>query len=145
MIYWDTSVIIKLYIKEHQSDSVVKQAKAFDQSIPLTSLHELEITNALQLKKFRNELTDSELERIQSLMRSHEEINVYYRPILDWTSVFQTAMSLSKQYTGTIGSRSLDILHTSAACVLKANSFYTNDGRQSKLAKLAGLKIERIS
>lgn len=140
MIYWDTSVIIKLYIKETDSEIVAKKAQEFDLSIPFTLLHELEITNALELKRFRNELTPGQIDKIKALRHYHEENFIYHRPIIDWSSVYQQAIHLSQSFSYQIGTRSLDILHVAAACILNAGSFFSNDSRQLSLAESAGFK-----
>ena len=66
MVYIDTSVIVKLYIKEEYSQIVSSWVKKNDEAIPLTTFHELEFINALNLKKFRNEITEDEIKLITS-------------------------------------------------------------------------------
>ncbi len=144
MVYWDTSLIIKLYIKEQESMAVEKKVKGINQAIPITSLHELEFNNALRLKKFRNEISEAEIDHIFTLQKQHEAIGVYYRPIVNWGEVFRISLDLSNQHTSIIGSRSLDILHVALAKDLKAMQFLTNDNRQRDLAQSAGLTIGLI-
>ena len=144
MIYWDTSVIIKLYIKEDLSEIVAEKAKEFDQAIPLTNLHELELANALNLKVFRNEIKVEEVEFVKSQIQKHEAMHLYYRPVLDWANIYQTAFTVSDKYTKRIGSRSLDILHVSIARHIKSDVFFTNDHRQLELADTAGLTVQTV-
>ena len=59
-------------------------------------------------------------------------------------SVFIHAIEVSKKHSAGIGSRSLDILHVASALSINADRFLTFDGRQTKLAALAGLKIENL-
>ncbi len=139
MIYWDTSVIIKLYVREMGSELIAKKAKEFDLSIPLTLFHEVEITNALQLKRFRNEIEAEQVKKIISLLRQHEENFIYHRPVVDWGDVFRKTIDLSQAFSGKIGSRSLDIFHVASACILNADSFFSNDAGQLSLAASAGL------
>lgn len=140
MIYWDTSVIIKLYFREADSHLVVRNAKAFDRSIPLTLLHKLEMTNALELKRFRGELADSQLRHITALISRHEEDGVFHRPVVALPDIFGRAIDFSRRFTHTIGSRSLDVLHVAAASLLNSEGFFSNDYRQLELAGSAGLK-----
>jgi len=42
------------------------------------------------------------------------------------------------------GARSLDIMHIAAALSIKAEKFLTVDGRQTEVARLAGLTIVDI-
>lgn len=144
MVYWDTSLIIKLYVKEQESAAVEKKVKAVNQAIPITSLHELEFQNALHLKRFRNEISVMEIEHIINLQQKHEAIGVYYRPAVNWGEVFRISQDLSSQHTHMIGSRSLDILHVALAIDLKATQFITNDNRQRGLAQAAELTIGLI-
>jgi predicted nucleic acid-binding protein len=144
MVYWDTNLIIKLYVKEQESMAVEKKVKAVNQAIPITSLHELEFQNALRLKRFRNEITEVEIDYIISLQKEHEAIGVYYRPGVNWGEVFRISLDLSSQYTHISGSRSLDVLHVAIAKDLKASQFITNDNRQRSLAQSAGLTIGLI-
>jgi hypothetical protein len=53
-------------------------------------------------------------------------------------------MKLSELHTGTIGCRSLDILHCATAKVLAAAEFISTDTRQKKLATAMGLNLVAI-
>ena len=58
MLYVDTSVIVKLYIKEEYSLEISHWIRENNEAIPLTRFHELEFTNTLYLKQFRTEMTN---------------------------------------------------------------------------------------
>ena len=144
MVYVDTSVIVKLYIKEEYSQIVSSWVKKNDEAIPLTTFHELEFINALNLKKFRNEISEDEIKLITSRFEKHEKKGIYYRPPVDWTAIFTHAIDISKKHSATIGSRSLDILHVASALSINADRFLTLDDRQTNLAALFGLETENI-
>ena len=144
MIYVDTSVIVKLYVKEEFSRKSSDWLKKNNEAIPLTRLHELELINAFHLKQFRAELTPDETRLIMSRLEKHETDGVYYRPQVDWSAVYSHAIDLSKNHTAGIGSRSLDILHVAAALSITADRFLTLDDRQTRLAALAGLRIATL-
>lgn len=144
MIYVDTSVIIKLYFKEEYSRDASNWLKENNEAIPLTSFHELELINAINLKQFRTEITPDETRLILSRFEEHEISGIYYRPQLDWSAIFIHAIDLSKKHSASIGSRSLDILHVASALSISADRYLTLDDRQTRLAALAGLKIENI-
>ena len=57
---------------------------------------------------------------------------------------FDDAVKLAEQHTGTMGCRSLDILHCAAAKTLAATEFITTDGRQMKLARAMGLNLVTV-
>lgn len=145
MVYVDTSVIVKLYIREEYSRETSDWLKENNESIPLTSFHELEFINALQLKQFRAEITPNEARLVMTRFEEHEKNGIYYRPPLDWSTIFIQAIDLSKKHSTKIGSRALDILHVASALSMNADRFLTLDNRQSKLAVRAGLKVEKIN
>ena len=144
MVYVDTSVIVKLYIKEEYSQESSNWLKENNEAIPLTSFHELEFINAIHLKQFRTEITPEKINLIMSRFEEHEKGGIYYRPQLDWSAIFIHAIDLSKKHSSSIGSRALDILHVASALSINADRFLTLDDRQTRLAALAGLKIENI-
>ena len=145
MIYVDTSVVVKLYIREKYSREASNWLKENNESLPLTSFHELEFINALQLKQFRAEISPDETRLIMTRFEEHEKNGIYYRPPLDWSTIFIQAIALSKKHSASIGSRALDIIHVVSALQINADRFLTLDHRQSKLAVSAGLKIEKIN
>jgi predicted nucleic acid-binding protein len=141
----DTSVIVKLYIREDFSRDASVWLKKNNEAIPLTSLHELEFINAIHLKQFRAEINPDEIRLIMSRFEEHETSGIYYRPQLDWPAIFSHAIELSKKHSANIGSRSLDIFHVASALSIKVDRFLTLDDRQTRLAAFAGLKIISIS
>ncbi|MBN2124503.1 MAG: type II toxin-antitoxin system VapC family toxin [Deltaproteobacteria bacterium] len=145
MLYVDTSVIVKLYVKETLSREVASWIRANNEAIPLTLFHDLEFNNAVQLKQFRSEITHEEAITIASTRQEHEDKGIYYRPSINWAEAFQCGIDLSREHTGTIGSRSLDILHIASALTMKADRFLTLDERQMELALLVGLKLEKVA
>ncbi len=48
----DTSIIVKLYVREEHSRNVWDFMKENNEAIPLTLFHDLEFKNAINLKKF---------------------------------------------------------------------------------------------
>ncbi len=142
MLYVDTSVIVKLYIKEEYSIEVCHWIRKNNEAIPLTRFHELEFTHTFYLKQFRTEMTNEQVLLVLSKFDEHQRRGVYYRPQINWTDTINFALDLSQSHTKTTGSRSLDIMHVASALAIKANRFLTLDKRQAALADLAGLTIE---
>jgi hypothetical protein len=58
-----------------------------------------------------------------------------------WRATLRRAGELSREYTPSIGCRSLDVLHVASAVELEFKRFVTFDVRQQQLAKAVGLKV----
>ena len=84
MLYVDTSVIVKLYIKEEYSLEVSHWIRKNNEAIPLTRFHELEFTNAVYLKQLRTEMTKEQVLFVLSKFDEHQRRGVYYRPQINW-------------------------------------------------------------
>ena len=80
MLYVDTSVIVKLYVKEKHSLDASNWLKENNEAIPLTVFHELEFNNAINLKEFRGEITRDKTRLIMARFAEHEGKGIYYRP-----------------------------------------------------------------
>lgn len=140
MVYVDTSVMVKLYIKEEYSQAVSAWIRANDEAIPKTVFHELEFTNAIKLKQFRDEMTNSEAETVLGRFSQHETDGIFYRPAINWPDAFARSITLSRNHTETIGSRSLDVIHVALALSMGADRFFTFDEKQLQLVSAAGLR-----
>ncbi|MBI4323921.1 MAG: type II toxin-antitoxin system VapC family toxin [Chloroflexi bacterium] len=139
MTYLDTGCFVKLYYPEPDSAKVV----ALIQGKPIchTPLHELEFVNALQLKVFFSSATAAQVTAARALVEADLKAGVLVSPGGEWKDILAEAGKLAEQHTGTIGCRSLDILHCAAAKVLAAGEFISTDSRQKKLAAAVGLNL----
>jgi predicted nucleic acid-binding protein len=125
MIYLDTGCLVKLYYPEPESAAVARRVAG--RPVIYTPLHELELANALNQKRFHQQATERQVTA------------ALVAPASVWQMHFQSAVQLSMSHTPTIGCRSLDILHCSIAADLQVAEFITTDGRQSRLAQAMGL------
>lgn len=132
MIYLDTGCLLKLYYPEPESPRVASLVAG--KVIAFILLHELELSNALELKILRKEATVAQVQLTTALIQGDVRSGILHRPVLVWEDVLREAMSLARGHTRTLGCRSLDILHCAAAQSLSAVSFVTTDTRQRKLA-----------
>ncbi len=142
MTYLDTGCFVKLYYPE--ADSVQVIAHVQGKSVCYTPLHELEFVNALQLKVFLKNATPQQVIAARGLVEADLKSGVLVSVGGDWPNFFREAVKLAEQHTGTIGCRSLDILHCAAAKVLTATEFISTDTRQKKLAAAMGLNLVTI-
>jgi predicted nucleic acid-binding protein len=137
--YLDTGCLVKLYYPEPDTSKVV--ALVSGKALCHTPLHELEFLNALQLKRFFGSATVLQVSAARALIAADLQAGVLVSSAADWRSIYSEAVKLAEQFTGTIGCRSLDVLHCAAAKVLSANEFISNDLRQGKLAAAMGLNL----
>jgi predicted nucleic acid-binding protein len=142
LIYLDTGCLLKLYYPEPESPRVVSLVSG--QTIAFVALHELELSNALELKVFRKEASSAQTKATIALIEQDARAGVLYRPQLIWDDVLRAATVLAKTHTRTLGCRSLDILHCAAADSLSATCFVTTDARQRKLALKIGLSCPSV-
>ena len=139
MTYLDTGCFVKLYYPEPDSANVVALIQG--RSLGYTPFHELEFMNALQLKVFLKNATATQITAARALVEADLKAGVLVSPGVEWQDIFAEAVKLAEQHTGTIGCRSLDILHCAAAQVLAASEFISTDARQKKLAMAMGLNL----
>jgi hypothetical protein len=108
--------------------------------LDITVLCQVEFTNALQLRVFRNQMTPAQA-RAAGLALDEDIYNglvtLHAFPAAAW----EEARRISQAHTPTIGARSLDILQVAAALTLGAPVFLTFDRVQRKLAAAAGLHV----
>jgi predicted nucleic acid-binding protein len=140
VIYLDTSALVKLYVLEAGSEFVQCCVSAQDDPLPVWELQEAELANALHLKVFRNEWTEDEARLQIEHFRVRMRRGVYFFPEIDRVELMRSFHRLSEE-TPRIGCRTMDIFHVACAQQIPSGRFLTFDGRQSALARLAGLDL----
>ena len=144
MRYLDTGSLVALYFPEGKTEALVALLRRRPMTLAFTSLHEVEFTNGLQLKLFREEATAEAVEATLELLGTDIESGVLQRLQLAWPTVFATALRLSLAHSRSLGTRTLDLLHIAAALAADSSEFVTADDRQGKAAVKAGLKVVRL-
>jgi predicted nucleic acid-binding protein len=142
VIYLDTGCLVKLYYPEADSPKVAKLVRG--NTIAFVPLHDLELSNALELKVFRKEARPAQVRATNALVEEDVRGGVLHRPAIVWEDVLHDAKVLARAHTKGIGCRSLDILHVAAARQLTATSFITTDARQRRLALAIGLHCPAV-
>jgi predicted nucleic acid-binding protein len=139
-VYADTSFLVSLYVLDANSERAAASMKQAKFPVLLTSLSELELTNAISLRLFRKELAPSKIKVAHALVRKDLTDGVLLvKPLA--TGIFERAMRMARRRTPQLGTRTLDVLHVASALELKAEMFYTFDRNQEKLAKTEGLLV----
>jgi predicted nucleic acid-binding protein len=141
MRYFDTGVLLKLYLPEPRAAEAVAFVNASPGKPPTNHLHELEIHSALRQKNGRGELTQTECEALIAQVESDLTTGVHERVSVSWPDVFATAETLSAAHGAGTLCHSLDTLHVALALEFGATEFCSFDLRQSRLAAAAGLTV----
>jgi predicted nucleic acid-binding protein len=136
--YLETSFLVSLYTLDANSASAVAHMRPGTGPFPLTSFCELELTNAIELRVFRREITAAQAKLALGDLGTDVAGGVFH-PIPTPTSVYEEALRLARRHTALLGTRTLDILHVAAALKLGLRAICTFDRRQAQLARAAGL------
>jgi predicted nucleic acid-binding protein len=140
--YFDSAIIVKLYVKEANSPDAIRLVGAYVAPYLLTQWQTLEVKNAIRLKAFRREITAAEMKQSIAAFEQDTATGRWRRPIYTAAIVEQKADELSAAHSAILGCRTLDIIHVAAALVIGAGEFVTFDGRQGAMAKQAGLTVK---
>lgn len=137
--YLDSSFLFSLYAHDDHSSRAVSEFANVKGTTVLTSLCELEVLNAFELRVFRKELTRTEADQIKAAFEADIVTGVFDVIEIE-PATFVRANSLVSRYTAIAGARTADILHVAAAVETGADKFLTFDERQKALAQRAKLK-----
>jgi predicted nucleic acid-binding protein len=140
--YLDTGCFVKLYYPEADSAKIITKIQG--KPVCYTPLHELEFSNARRLKIFFGHATSQQVAAARALVEADLKFGVLTSASGDWPGIFREAVKLAEEHTGTIGCRSLDILHCAFAKALVATEFISTDVRQKQLATAMGLNLVPI-
>lgn len=137
--YLETSFLVSLYTPDANSLSAAAYIVKAGGPFPLTPFGETELTNAIELRVFRHEVTAGQAKNALANLASHIAGGTFFAAPMP-AAVYDMAQRLSRKHTATLGTRTLDILHVASALALEAESFYTFDRRQAQLVRVAGMK-----
>jgi predicted nucleic acid-binding protein len=143
LIYLDTSFVVSLYTNDANSAAAAEILNTVRVPLLMSSLTELETTNALGLRVFRREI--SKLEAAQSRRAFDEDLlrGGFMRNTLPESS-FERARQLSLQTAAQLGVRTPDLLHVAAAIEFGASGLFTFDLQQRKLCSHVGLTLNHL-
>ena len=137
-LYLDTSALVKLYVREPETAELSAFVRRHAPPLPFSSLHELELTHALERRREEGDLSSVDVSRITAALEKDLAGGVLARPDADWPGTFARAIHLLRQHRGL---RSLDALQIGHARESGAVWFVTYDRRQGKAAAAEGLKL----
>jgi hypothetical protein len=139
--YVDTSVLVSLYVSDANSQRADAWRKANPAPIDFTSLHRVELRNALSLAVFQQRITLAQATAAWTQVQEDLKAGVLVAKADAWDKLIAEAESLASTQTPTLGTRTLDVLHVAAARIAGATDFCTFDGKQAKLAHALGLQV----
>lgn len=136
--YADTSFLVSLYILDANSAQAADRMQRMQLPVIVTQFSELELINALQLRLFRRELPPAKIRAAYATFREDVAGGILsFIPTSD--AIYTEARRISRRWTRTLGTRTLDVIHVASALVLRADAFHTFDERQRKLARAVKL------
>lgn len=151
--YADSSFLVRLLVSDTEAvEAVMAHRKLGRPNLYFSSLHELEVPNAVRLRTF---MAVKNHARSRARARREEEealrrldlclkLGRFVRLRVQWEDAFSGASELSERYAAQMGVRSFDLLHVQLAVISPTNEFITCDLRQAPLAKAAGLKVTLV-
>jgi predicted nucleic acid-binding protein len=140
LIYADASFLVSLYGPDANSGAAVRAMRAAKQPIVVSTLGELEVVNAFGLRVYQKEASAIEARVSLGAFRTDLVGGVIRLRALP-ERVFERARSLSEQTTARLGTGTTDLLHVAAALEMGAESLYSFDKQQRKLAQALRLKV----
>lgn len=141
MLYADTSFLVSYYVTDANSDRATAAVDSAVESFVFTTLHRLEIRNALELAVFRKRLTSAQAAAAWADVVRDVRAKLLMPVAVDWNPALRLAAQIAAKHTASVGARSLDIVHVAAVRRLEIGRFYTFDGRQIAVGRQVGLRV----
>jgi predicted nucleic acid-binding protein len=139
--YADSGLIVKSYVDEENSAEADALLAEVGTPLAYSHFHSLEIPNAIHLKRFRKEITPGQEAAAIRAFQGDIETGRLQRPDYDLGAVFRRAETLSARHSGSLGTRSMDLLHVATALEAGCAKFISFDKRQRKIAAKEGLRV----
>lgn len=105
----------------------------------LTPLHRAEWAHAIFQHVFQRKISTREAQEVCRYFENDRKLGLWIEVGLPETA-FETCVELAHRHVARLGAGTLDSLHVASALDLGADSFWTFDNRQAKLARREHLK-----
>lgn len=142
--YPDTSFLISLYTPDSNSGQAVAAMSRSQIDFLLSPFIEVELTNGILLRAFRREIEPGQAKAALAAFGQDVTSGVFRMTPLP-AAIYDRAQRLARTHTATLGVRTLDVLHVASALVLGAETLYTFDVRQRKLATAVELRTAPVT
>ncbi len=137
-VYVDTSFVVSVYLTDDHS-AEARQRMASRPRCWLTALHRAEWAHAVERHIFQGHLSSHDAQKLYGDFEKDRAGGVWVEVNFPELA-FDVCTQLARRHAARLGSRTLDALHVACALELKAESLWTFDQRQAKLARAEGLK-----
>jgi predicted nucleic acid-binding protein len=139
-IYFDTSFLSSLYVRDANTLAATDAMKAASSARLVTHLTELELRNALELRVFRKETSAATVRAAYADWQLDLAEGLFELSPLpeNW---IQRSHTIAQQSTARLGVRTLDLIHVASAVELKADTLFSFDEKQRRLARELKLKL----
>lgn len=139
--YADTGILLKSYVLDVNSDEAERTLRDMGAPFCYSQIHGLEISNAIRLKVFRQEITAAQASAALRSFRADLDKGLLERSGAALAAIFLRAEKLSEKHSAKLGTRSLDLLHVAAALESGCKHFASLDSRQRECAWLEKLEL----
>ena len=132
--YLDSSFLVSMYALDVNSPKTAAELARFHGTLMLSSLGEVELVNALELRIFRKQVTRRETDLAHAAFVQDVQNGILRVFDLAPAALIETKRLILKT-TALVGCRTADIVHVAAATVMQADRMLTFDLRQKELAR----------
>ena len=138
--YADPSALLKLYLNEPESRAMTAWRSNIRSPVAVTHHGRVELINGIALAAHRKLLDEQAFVAALGALDDDFQEGRFAQIDLLWRATLKRAGDLSRGFSRTLGTRSLDVLHVASALELGFPFFVTFDTRQQGLARAVGLK-----
>jgi predicted nucleic acid-binding protein len=139
--YVDPSALLKLYLNEPESRAMTAWRARVRGPLPVTHHGRVELVNGIALAAHRGLIDERTFHAALAALDDDFEQGRCALADLLWRAAMLRAADLSRNFSRTLGTRSLDVLHVASALELGFRAFVSFDLRQQKLVRAVGLKL----
>ena len=141
--YIDPSALRRLYVHDASSRAFCAWMARLRGPAPLTLHGKAELINSIYLAVFRGDIRVKMAEGAVGDLESDLMQGRLCLADVPWRRAVERGAALSRTYTASLGTRTLDVLHVASALELGSRAFVTYDDRQALLAKKVHLRVVR--
>ncbi len=142
LVYPDTSFLLPLYLPDIHS-YIAESQLSRERTLVVTPFQQAEFTNSIWQQVFRRNLSLQQAASVldQFQKDTDEGVFLFEAQPTDWLESSTSGMRL---LTPSLGLRTLDALHITAALALNITNFWSFDHRQRAAASAVGLSTNQM-